>query len=69
MILIVGFIAVFGALFTEVACRPPVWVHLVIWLPAAAVLCLALLRPMKGLMIAAQFVSKAARAWRRRAAA
>jgi uncharacterized protein (DUF983 family) len=44
---------VFGALFTMIAFRPPVWVPLVVWIPAAGVLCMALLRPMKGLMIAA----------------
>jgi uncharacterized protein (DUF983 family) len=53
VILVVGFIAVFGAMFTEIAYRPPVWLPLVIWIPLAGGLCLALLRPMKGLMIAA----------------
>jgi uncharacterized protein (DUF983 family) len=53
VIIVVGFIAVFGAMFTEIAYRPPVWVPLVVWIPTAAVLCVALLRPMKGLMIAA----------------
>ena len=60
VILVVGFIAVFGALFTEIAYRPPIWVPLVIWIPLAAVLCLALLRPMKGLMIAAHVRHRAA---------
>jgi uncharacterized protein (DUF983 family) len=60
VIMIVGFLIVFGALFTEVAYRPPVWVELVVWLPLGAVLCLGLLRPMKGLMIAAQIRNKAA---------
>jgi uncharacterized protein (DUF983 family) len=59
VILAVGFIAVFGALFTEVAYRPPVWVPLVVWIPVAAGLCLALLRPMKGLMIAAHIHNRA----------
>jgi uncharacterized protein (DUF983 family) len=54
VILIVGFAIVFAALFTEIACHPPVWVHLVVWLPLGAALCLGLLRPMKGLMVAAQ---------------
>jgi uncharacterized protein (DUF983 family) len=53
VILVVGFIAVFGAMFTEIAYHPPVWSTLVVWIPLAGVLCLALLRPMKGLMIAA----------------
>ncbi|MEO8812149.1 MAG: DUF983 domain-containing protein [Caulobacteraceae bacterium] len=60
VIMIVGFLTVFGALFTEVAVHPPVWVHLVIWLPLATALCLVLLRPVKGLMIAAQIRNKAA---------
>jgi uncharacterized protein (DUF983 family) len=62
VILIGGFLAAFGALFTEVAFNPPVWVLLVTWLPATAVICLVLLRPMKGLMLAAQFMNKASEA-------
>ena len=60
IIIIVGFLIVFGSLFTELAYHPPVWVHLVIWLPLGAALCLGLLRPMKGLMVAAQIRNKAA---------
>jgi uncharacterized protein (DUF983 family) len=59
VIIVVGFLIVFSALFTEIAYHPPVWVHLVVWLPVGAALCLALLRPMKGLMIAAQIRNKA----------
>ena len=59
VIIVVGFMIVFGALFTEIAYHPPVWVHLVVWLPLGVVLCLGLLRPMKGLMIAAQIRNKA----------
>jgi uncharacterized protein (DUF983 family) len=59
VIMIVGFVVVFAALFTEIAVHPPVWVHLVIWLPLGVILCLALLRPVKGLMIAAQIMNRA----------
>ena len=59
VIIIVGFLAVFGALFTEIAVNPPIWMLFAFWLPVAAVLCLALLRPLKGLMIAAQIRNKA----------
>ena len=59
VILIGGFIAAFGALFTEFALNPPVWMLLVIWMPATLVICLVLLRPMKGAMLAAQFMNKA----------
>ena len=62
IILIVGMIACFGALFTEMAAHAPIWLSLAIWLPAAAVLSLALLRPLKGLMLALQFHHKAAEA-------
>jgi uncharacterized protein (DUF983 family) len=62
IILIVGFIVCFAALFTEVAFKPPIWVHLVLWLPAAAILCLGLLRPFKGVLIALQFHHKASEA-------
>jgi uncharacterized protein (DUF983 family) len=64
VILIAGFIVAFGALFTEVAFNPPVWVTLIIWLPMTLAISLALLRPMKGLMLAAQFMNKASEARR-----
>lgn len=62
VILIAGFIVAFSALITEIVAHPPVWVHLVLWLPATLVICLVLLRPMKGLMLAAQFMNKASEA-------
>jgi uncharacterized protein (DUF983 family) len=62
IILIVGFIVCFAALITEVAFKPPIWVHLILWLPAATILCLGLLRPFKGVLIALQFHHKASEA-------
>ncbi len=62
VILIAGFLVAFAALITEIALHPPVWVHLVVWLPATLVVVLALLRPMKGVMLAAQFMNKASEA-------
>ncbi len=62
VILIAGALIAFSALFTEVAVRPPILVHLIIWLPATLFLCLRLLRPMKGLILAAQFMNKASEA-------
>lgn len=59
VILAVGFLAVFGLLITDIVYRPPIWVSLVTWFPASALLCLFLLRPMKGLMVAAQIRNKA----------
>jgi uncharacterized protein (DUF983 family) len=55
MIFLVGAIVVGLALYVEVRFSPPVWLHLAIWLPLAALLVLGLLRPAKAQMIAAQF--------------
>jgi uncharacterized protein (DUF983 family) len=64
VILVGGFLVAFAALFTEVAVHPPVWVHLLLWLPITVIVCLALLRPFKGAMLAAQFMNKASEARR-----
>ena len=62
IVLIVGMIACFCALMTEVLYHPPVWVHLVLWLPLTAILVAALIRPFKGVMLAMQFRHKASEA-------
>jgi uncharacterized protein (DUF983 family) len=62
VILIAGFLVAFAALITELSVHPPVWVHLVLWLPLTLVICLGLLRPTKGLLLAAQFKNKASEA-------
>ena len=62
IVLVVGVLVCFSALFTEIAFHPPVWVHLVIWLPLATILVLALLRPFKGVMLALQFHHRASEA-------
>ena len=64
VIMIAGFIVAFSALIFEIAVHPPVWLHLIIWLPLTVVLCLGLLRPFKGVMIAAQFMNRASEAGR-----
>jgi uncharacterized protein (DUF983 family) len=35
------------------------WVHLVVWLPLTLGLSLGLMRPLKGVLLAAQFVNQA----------
>ena len=59
VILIIGFVVVGLALWLEVNYSPPVWIHLLMWIPLATVLSLALLRGLKGLMIALQYRNKA----------
>lgn len=56
---IAGFGIVGGVLALEIAYEPPFWVHMVIWLPLTIILCLGLLRPMKGLAIALQYARDA----------
>jgi uncharacterized protein (DUF983 family) len=59
IMLIAGFGILGSALAVEIAYEPPIWLHMVLWLPLATVTCLALLRPMKGIAIALQFANKA----------
>ena len=53
--LIVGHLVIGSVLWTEVALSPPMWLHLVIWLPLTLILSLALLRPIKGIIVALQW--------------
>jgi uncharacterized protein (DUF983 family) len=55
IVLIVGGIVVALALLTEVRYQPPVWLHLLLWLPLTLVLVLALMRPFKAMLIALQY--------------
>ncbi|WGF86939.1 DUF983 domain-containing protein [Marinivivus vitaminiproducens] len=56
---IVGTVVVAALLIVEVNFGWPVWLHLAVWLPLTVVLSLILLRPIKGLMIATQYKTKA----------
>ena len=49
-----------GALLVEIAYSPPMWVHVVLWGPLVLILCLGLLRPLKGVLVAQQYVHRAA---------
>ncbi len=57
--LIGGFLVLGAALWTELTYQPPFWVHLVVFLPLTAIVCIGLLRPAKGLLIALQYRNKA----------
>jgi uncharacterized protein (DUF983 family) len=59
IILILGAAVVALALFTELTFMPPMWVHVLMWPPLILGGALAMLRPLKGLMIALQFKHKA----------
>ena len=62
VILIAGFLCAFTMLFVEMAYKPPIWVHLVVFLPLTLAVCIGLLRPLKGVLLAAQFANKASEA-------
>jgi uncharacterized protein (DUF983 family) len=55
IVLIVGAIVVGLALIAEVRYEPPIWLHLLLWLPLTIVLVLALMRPLKAILIALQY--------------
>ena len=55
----VGFIVAGAALIVEIAHSPPIWVHVVLWGPLVLILCLGLLRPLKGMLVALQFANRA----------
>lgn len=49
---IAGAVVGFSALAVELKYHPPIWLHLVLWLPLVILLALGLMRPGKGLMTA-----------------
>ena len=59
VILIIGFVVVGLALWTEVNLNPPLWLHFIIWIPLALTLCLTALRLIKGILITLQYRNKA----------
>lgn len=60
VILIIGFIVVGLALYTEVNFNPPLWLHFLLWIPLTIILSLILLGRLKGLLIGLQYKNKAA---------
>ena len=62
VIMIVGFIVAGAALVTEIAYSPPIWVHFVLWGPLVLILCVGMLRPLKGVLVALQYITRRSRA-------
>lgn len=60
VILIIGFIVVGLALWTEVSFNPPLWLHFLLWIPLTLVLSLGGLRLVKGVLVTLQYANKAA---------
>lgn len=58
LVMFIGGILVLGfALWLDMTYEPPWWVHLLVDFPVAMVVCLGLLRPLKGSLIALQYVN------------
>ena len=55
-----GFVVLGAALAVEVAYEPPFWVYAVVFIPLTLVVCLGMLRPLKGFLVASQYTNKAA---------
>lgn len=60
VIMIVGFIVVGLALFVEFTFAPPYWVHALLWIPLIIILSFALLRPLKGFLLAQTYLTRVA---------
>lgn len=57
--LFAGFLVLGMALWVELAYEPPFWIHLLVFAPLTLIVCLAILRPLKGLLVAMQYANKA----------
>ena len=62
VLFLLGAIMVGAALFVELNYGPPLWLHAVLWAPVTMILAIVMLRPMKGVLIAAQYRNKAEQA-------
>ncbi|MDJ0929881.1 DUF983 domain-containing protein [Breoghania sp.] len=54
-ILILGHILISLVLGVEAAFRPPMWVHMAMWIPFSTITALLLLRPIKGALVGLQW--------------
>ncbi len=59
VILIAGFLILFSVLYVQIVYDPPTWIIMAIFLPLTVVICLGMLRPLKGLAIGLQYRNKA----------
>lgn len=62
VIFIIGPIVVALAFWVEMAFEPPMWVHLVLWVPTILAGSIALLRPFKATLVALQYRHKSGEA-------
>jgi uncharacterized protein (DUF983 family) len=49
VISVAGMLVVLPALLVEVVFKPPIWVHVLLWMPISTLVVLGLLRPFRGM--------------------
>ena len=59
VIMIVGFLATGGVLYTEFAYEPPIWLHVLVWGPLTIAMSMFFLHVLKGGLIDQQYRTKA----------
>ncbi len=59
VIMLLGFVVLGLALMVDSAFSPPVWVHVILWLPLISVLGIFAMRVIKGMLIAQQYTHNA----------
>jgi len=58
VVMIVGALVVAAALIVEVSYQPPFWVHALLWIPLIFALSLGLLRPLKAIFYAINYLRR-----------
>jgi uncharacterized protein (DUF983 family) len=51
VIMFLGAVTVILALWMEAALEPPIWVHLLVWIPVISIMSIVLLRPFKAILV------------------
>ncbi len=51
VIMVLGAVSVILALWMEAALAPPIWVHLLVWVPVISIMSIVFLRPFKGILV------------------
>jgi uncharacterized protein (DUF983 family) len=59
VIFVVGAIVGGLALWSEMTFQPPVWLHMLLWLPLTLILSFGLLRPFKAILVALIYLNRA----------
>jgi uncharacterized protein (DUF983 family) len=59
LIMIVGAVVTFGAVSLQLSVEPPIWVHILIWVPLTISLVVGLLRIAKGALLVLEYRNRA----------